>query len=163
MCLSTSCMRSKLLFVLYPIQCNLSKFLTMLNLNFHRFQLKLAISNGWIQQTSVHNKAPRDALKYCWVYVLKTPKQNKTTQKQLALFELSQSRSRHQRSSNIYTVSYGTRLQQPPSAAKPCHQGFGTAWWSQWDSSCPSHYCWLWGIQNTACLEPDFITIKTHL
>jgi len=65
--LSTWWIRSKLLFVLYLVQCYLGKFLTMLHLNFHWFQLKLATSNGWIQQTPACDKAPRDALKCWWV------------------------------------------------------------------------------------------------
>lgn len=68
--------------VLHPIQCNSSTFLTIFQLNFHWFQLKLPISNARIQQTSACNTAPRDALKSCWLHGLK----NKAKQHKAAYF-----------------------------------------------------------------------------
>lgn len=74
--------------VSYPTQCNSSTFLTIFNLNFHWFQLKLPISNAQIQQTSACNTAPRDALKSCWLYGLK----NKAKQHKAAHFVRIQSK-----------------------------------------------------------------------
>lgn len=74
--------------VLYPTQWNSSTSLTIFNLNFHWFQLKVPIRNAWIQQISACSTAPGDALKSCWLNGLK----NKAKQHKAACFVRIQSK-----------------------------------------------------------------------
>lgn len=116
----------KIAIVSYPFQYNLSEFLTIFNLNFHWFQLKLPVSNARIQQTSACNTAPRDALKYCWLYGLK----NKAKHHKAAYFVRIQSKQ-EQTPEELQDPcgSLGRRLGQRSCTIGCC-------------SPCPSQSCW---------------------